>query len=88
MKIILIVQGLIIIAGAYYIYVLRQHDQAVLSTEQTVITESLPIVATSTPRGYTEDVDRATGTAPVQSTAPNDAGMEWPVIETDYDLQL
>ncbi len=82
MKIILIIQAIIIVLGAYYIYTLRQSPNESVVVEPVVTPEPLPetpqpSVPTSTP---TEPV-------PVESeiSGPNDAGMEWPIIEGELE---
>lgn len=84
MKIILVIQSLIILAGAYYIYTL-----AYPTKEVEEVVEVAPL-GTSTPAAAeieaTTTVETKTN-APVPSAGPNDAGMEWPVFEGDLEVR-
>ncbi len=84
MKIILVIQSLIILAGAYYIYTLAYPAKEV---EEVVEVAPLP---TSTPAAV--EVEAATtvetkSTTPAPSAGPNDAGMEWPVFEGELEVR-
>jgi hypothetical protein len=85
MKIILVIQSLIILAGAYYIYTLS-HETV---EQDEVVTKVVP-APTSTPAAVeieaTTTVETKTN-APVPSAGPNDAGMEWPVFEGDLEVR-
>ncbi len=84
MKIILVIQSLIILAGAYYIYTLAYPAKEV---EEVVEVAPLP---TSTPAAVEVE---ATSSAevdtsiPAPSAGPNDAGMEWPVFEGELEVR-
>jgi hypothetical protein len=85
MKIILVIQSLIILAGAYYIYTLS-HETA---EPEVVVNEVIP-APTSTPATIeveeTATVETKANT-PVPIAGPNDAGMEWPVFEDDLETR-
>ncbi len=86
MRIILIIQALIIVGLAYYVYALRHSDT-------TVVVESLPEnpVATTTPESplVPELAPTSTEASPVSNeiSGPNDAGMEWPIIESGLEVR-
>jgi hypothetical protein len=78
MKIILVIQSLIILVGAYYIYTLAYPTKEV---EEVVEVAPLP---TSTPAAVEIEATATTETksnTPAPSAGPNDAGMEWPTLE-------
>ena len=88
MRIIIIVQSLIILVGAYYIYTL---SQAV-----PVETTPLPIRVESSPinerEGYVPPTENPPGvdtamTATSSVSGPNDAGMEYPILDTEIHVQ-
>jgi hypothetical protein len=86
MKIILVIQSLIILAGAYYIYTL----QATTPDASTipVIEEVVPVATTTIETKEEVSVEPAVvpqNRAPI--AAPNDAGMEWPTLEEDVQAQ-
>jgi hypothetical protein len=82
MKIILIIQSLIIVAGAYYLFTLN-HE--VVTEVQPVVVETLP----ETPAATTTDEAVTTRETDVSSdiAGPNDAGMEWPTIEGELEVR-
>ena len=84
MKIILIIQSLIILAGAYYIFL---QSREVTTVVEMAPTQTLPErEATTTDEVETEDVSAeidAEGPAPI--AGPNDAGMEWPVFDGELE---
>ncbi len=84
MKIILVIQSLIILACAYYIYTLAYPTKEV---EEVVEVAPLP---TSTPAlvevEATTTVETEANT-PVPSAGPNDAGMEWPVFDGALEVR-
>ena len=78
MKIILVIQSLIILAGAYYIYTLAYPAKEV---EEVVEVMTLP---TSTPAVVEAEATTSIetkSTIPAPIAGPNDAGMEWPTLE-------
>jgi hypothetical protein len=84
MKIILVIQSLIILAGAYHIYTLAYPTKEV---EEVVEVAPLP---TSTPAIV--EVEATTtvetkSTTPAPGAGPNDAGMEWPVFEGELEVR-
>lgn len=84
MKIILVIQSLIILAGAYYIYTL-----AYPTNEEAEVVEVVPL-PTSTPAVV--EVEATTTvtsdtSAPAPSAGPNDAGMEWPVFDGELEVR-
>ncbi|MFM2340204.1 MAG: hypothetical protein RLZZ360_840 [Candidatus Parcubacteria bacterium] len=86
MKIILVIQSLIILACAYYIYSLSRETDI----PAAVVTEVIPaptsttalvdkVEASSTPKTNTD--------TSTPSAGPNDAGMEWPVFDEGVEAQ-
>ena len=85
MKTILIIQSIVILAGAYYIYTLRQGEGAkvmepVVVEEMDIKSDTDTSVATSSEEEKVADVETKSEIA-----GPNDAGMEWPVFEGDLE---
>jgi hypothetical protein len=80
MRLILIIQTIIIAAGAYYIYTLRQQDDMVTeSTAETVpVPPPVPVRTEPAPVAATSTTEVQTGIS-----GPNDAGMEWPTLEEE-----
>jgi hypothetical protein len=84
MRIILIIQTLIIIAGAYYFYTeIYSKDSA----EPVVREIELPPPATTTEKAPAAEPVAATTSANTTIAGPNDAGMEWPVLEEDLETR-
>lgn len=89
MRKIIILQSLLILAGAYYIYTLQQSATSA-ATEIEVIeisnqpNETVPAAATA------DDAVAATTTTEVQSTSditgPSDVGMEFPIPDDESDI--
>jgi hypothetical protein len=85
MRTILLVQTLIIIAGAYYVYTLT-HPTAVTPVEAPapVVRVEAPKVTPhdSTPQATTTGVTTTTTTTVKTNIGgPHDAGMEWPTLD-------
>ncbi|OGG87688.1 hypothetical protein A2592_00940 [Candidatus Kaiserbacteria bacterium RIFOXYD1_FULL_42_15] len=91
MRIILIIQALIILAGSYYIFVLlsvpdtesiiESNDIATTTTERAVISnESIKVGAETSSTTMGND----TGD---QSNSPNDYGMEYPIADDNPQVQ-
>ncbi len=84
MKVILVIQSIIILAGAIYIFTLQQQESA----DDEVVPAELPplppppVPAPSADEAVVPEIPPATDIA-----GPNDAGMEWPVIESDLEVQ-
>lgn len=84
MRIILIIQAIIIVCGAYYIYQLRQGETAPanqpapspVEREPEVVSPPVDIEATTT----AEETSQVIG-------GPNDAGMEWPIPDEELELR-
>jgi hypothetical protein len=86
MKIILVIQSLIILACAYYIYSLSRETDV----PAAVVTEFMP-APTSTP-AEVDEVEASSTTktntdTSMPSAGPNDAGMEWPVFDEGVEVQ-
>ncbi len=86
MRFILLLQSLVIIAGAYYIYTLRQGGDASVESPigEEVTHDVFEVASTTTPP---EAVPIATTTPDLPIAGPNDAGMEWPILEAEQGLQ-
>jgi len=87
MRTILLVQTLIIIAGAYYVYLLTHPDGVVPAPTPA------PVVKVEVPKSAPHDIaaPATTTSAPTTSTTtnvktniggPHDAGMEWPTLDS------
>ncbi len=81
MKIILIIQAIIIVLGAYYIYTLRQTTEEPVVATPVVTPEPLPETPPLTPT--TSPIEPVTVESEI--SGPNDAGMEWPIIEGELE---
>lgn len=88
MRKIIILQSLLILAGAYYIYTLQQSSNSVTKPEQTQDQSADDVVETT----EADEVAVATTTADVATTSgisgPSDVGMEFPIPDNEADLQV
>lgn len=86
MRKIIVLQSLLILAGAYYIYTLQQ-SAASPATEIEVIEVSNQSNETAPAAATTDDTVEATTTTEVQSTSditgPSDVGMEFPIPDDE-----
>lgn len=88
MKLIIIIQTLIIIAGAYYLYLLNNEKEVIV---EPVTETSMPVVEPGTVReGYTPPTenppaDPATLNSGV--TGNSDVGMEFPIPDEELQSQ-
>ena len=80
MRLILIIQTIIIVAGAYYIYTLRQSDEIVTPSTASTTPLPPPVPVRAEPAPV-----EATSSTEVQTdiSGPNDAGMEWPTLDEE-----
>jgi hypothetical protein len=86
MKTILIIQTLIIIAGAYYFYTQMYKKDAEPVIEERVIEEPVtPVVSEAS--DVTAEATSTVSTELLPIAGPNDAGMEWPTIEGELQAQ-
>jgi hypothetical protein len=88
MKLIIIIQTLIIIAGGYYVYLLSNATEVVVEPTPTEVT---PVVAPGTVReGYTPPTENPP-IDPAQAgsaiTGHSDVGMEYPIPDEDLQVQ-
>lgn len=86
MRIIIIIQSLIILVGAYYIFTLSQADPVT----------SNPVLVTppqATPNNYVPPssnppvVESVPVTASSSISGPSDAGMEYPILDSEVHAQ-
>lgn len=88
MKLIIIIQTLIIIAGAYYVYLLSNATEVIVEPVPEV---SMPVVEKGEPRdGYTPPTENPpTDPATLNSevTGHSDVGMEFPTPDEDLQSQ-
>lgn len=82
MKIILVIQSLIIIAGAIYIFTLNSNESAMDTSE---VTELLPPPPPPPPAAPVDAAIEAT-TQPT-TMPPNDAQMEWPIPDGELEVR-
>jgi hypothetical protein len=83
MKIILVIQSLIIIVGAIYIFTLNSNESAMDTSE---VTEMLPPPPPPPPPA--DLVDAAIeATAQPTTMPPNDAQMEWPIPDENLEVR-
>jgi hypothetical protein len=90
MKFIIIIQSLIIIAGAYYVYLLS-NNSVEETTIETIPQELMPVGVPGEPReGYTPP----TGNPPAdpalldsEVTGHSDVGMEFPIPDEDVQVR-
>jgi hypothetical protein len=87
MKLIIIIQTLIIIAGAYYVYLLSNPKEIVEPVSET----SMPVVEPGTPR---QDYTPPTENPPADPTTLNsevtghsDVGMEFPIPDEEIQVR-
>jgi hypothetical protein len=86
MRTILIVQFLIIIAGAYYLYTLSATQTADVP-EEAVIVEVLPAPTTTPAANTVATTTTDTPAVRVDHNGPDDVGMEWPTLEGSGQLE-
>ncbi len=84
MKIILVIQSLIILAGAYYIYTLAYPTKEV---EEVVEVAPLPTSTAAVVEVEASSVDEVDTSVPAPNAGPNDAGMEWPIFEGELEVR-
>jgi len=88
MKLIIIIQTLIIIAGAYYVYLLSNKDEVIV---EPVAETSMPVVEPGTPReGYTpptENPPADPNELNSEVTGHSDVGMEFPIPDEELQSQ-
>lgn len=82
MKIILVIQSIIILAGAIYIFTLQRG-----SVDDVVVPVDLPPPPPPVPAPSADEVVVPENLPATDIAGPNDAGMEWPVIESDLEVQ-
>lgn len=88
MKLIIIIQSLIIIAGAYYVYLLTHSTEVIVEPTPT---NTMPVVEPGTVReGYTPPTENPPADpAELNSevTGHSDVGMEFPVPDEEIQVQ-
>jgi hypothetical protein len=88
MKLIIIIQTLIIIAGAYYLYVLNNDTEVIV---EPVAETSMPVVEPGTARqGYTpptENPPADPNELNSEVTGHSDVGMEFPIPDEEIQVQ-
>ena len=88
MKLIIIIQSLIIVAGAYYVYTLS-HSQDVIA--EPMPTDAAPLVMPGMPReGYTpptENPPADPNELNSEVTGHSDVGMEFPVPDEEIQVR-
>lgn len=88
MKLIIIIQTLIIIAGAYYVYLLSNKDEVIV---EPVTETSVPVVEPGTPReGYTPPTENPPADPNELNSAVtghSDVGMEFPIPDEELQSQ-
>ncbi len=82
MKIILVIQSLIIIAGAIYIFTLNSNEPA---TDTSEVTEMLPPPPPPPPEVPIETENEVT--VPPPTMPPSDAQMEWPIPDENLEVR-
>lgn len=89
MKAIILIQSIIILLGAYYVYTMNHRVSVV--TEPPIV-EIAPMKVPDTLEEYTPP----TGNPPADETSvessatikgPNDAGMEYPIMDSTVEVQ-
>jgi hypothetical protein len=86
MKIIIIIQSLIILAGAYYIYTLSA--PIVIDEPSPTITPALIIREGYTPpTANPPAVTESTTTIETGVSGPSDAGMEYPILDSEVEVR-
>ncbi len=85
MRYILIIQSLLLIGAAYYIYTLRQSSVPIAP----VPTQSLPLPTYSTTTVIEPPAVATTSTSSVEVdiAGPNDAGMEFPTFDGELEVR-
>ena len=88
MKLIIIIQTLIIIAGGYYVYLLSHPKETVVAPAPAT---TMPVVEPGTPReGYvppTANPPADPTTLDSEVTGHSDVGMEFPTPDEDMQAQ-
>ncbi len=83
MKVILVIQSIIILAGAIYIFTLQQQE----SVDDVVVPAELPPPPPPAPAPSADEAMAPENIPTTDIAGPNDAGMEWPVIEADLEVR-
>ncbi len=87
MKLIIIIQTLIIIAGGYYVYLLTHSTEVIVEPVPTV---KINIEPGTVREGYTPPTENPPADEAVQSsevTGHSDVGMEFPVPDNDAQVR-
>ncbi len=89
MKVIILIQSIIILLGAYYMYTMSQRVEVVA---EPPIVEMTPMKVPDTLEGYTPPTsnppaDETTVESGTTIKGPNDAGMEYPVMDGTAEVQ-
>lgn len=93
MRTLLVIQSLIIIAGAYYVYTLAHtNDEMTTTISEPVVTIESSVAPTTDRSGEadtqpTEDLPND-NQPPENMPLGNDIGMEFPIPDNEADLQV
>lgn len=82
MRIIILIQTIIIIVGAYYVYTLSKGAAEQEGADSAISIEVVETPAPTSPQEVEAEVSAST-TADVPVSGGNDAGMEYPTLDTE-----
>lgn len=89
MRTILIIQSLIIIAGAYYIYTLsHSREEATTTVSEPVIIESTEVESADQADDASNEEVETDDQASENMPLGNDIGMEFPTPDSEADLEV